>query len=268
MSGAFAALGVLGQVLYAALGVVVVTRNAFRSHRTVPRAREGLRVRGGSPQGQRLLSAVHQLSGDLGVRPPRVYVSPRRGEGALVCGVLTGRQALVVQEGLLSRPDRELHAALAHELSHLRRHHLQASTLVLLLEVTLPALLRTVLLQSPALESALGAWTAAVLLGLVLEVVVRVLGARLARAHEHHADSDAVRLTGAALADLLVRTGRRERTDAWSRVLATHPDPARRAARVRVLAAEHSSQRGRSGLHGTETGRHAGGRSPLPSPVP
>ncbi|MDP1827840.1 MAG: M56 family metallopeptidase [Archangium sp.] len=156
-----------------ALGVLLLSRDLG------PLLARGSRPRGlaGEVDTSRVEALVQSLAVTAGVKPPRVTVVDAPGPVLLCVGVW--RPRLLVSARLFALLDEgELRAAVAHELSHVRRHDVLASWVMLGLRVVQ-----------------------------AFNPVAQVLGRSLAWETELRADADAARWTGrpATLASALLK---------------------------------------------------------------
>lgn len=159
---------------------------------------------------------------DHGV-PVRVIESDRRN--AMAAGVLPGARVVFVTTGLLEAlPADEAAAVVAHEVGHLRRHHVA---------LRLAAAAALVL---PWLGAVAADLPGAFPVGGALVVLAFPALFRLVRWTEFDADAYAARaVDGRALARGLERLGGRQpRRPWWRRLVALHPTLAARASRLRV----------------------------------
>jgi Zn-dependent protease with chaperone function len=155
-----------------ALGALLLSRDLWPLLAVSPRYAPSTAV-----DVSKLEALVQSLAALAGVAPPQVVVMDAPGPMILCVGLR--RPRLLVSAGLLELLDEgELRAAVAHELSHVHRHDVLASWLLLGLRV----------LQA-------------------FNPVAQVLGRSLAWETELRADADAVRWTGrpAALASALLK---------------------------------------------------------------
>jgi heat shock protein HtpX len=212
-----------------------------------------------------LVRTVQALARHADMSPPVLYLVDDAAPLALATGRGLRHGAIVLSTGLLALlSERELRAAIAHELAHIRRGDVAAATLGAAMSgalLTLVGLLLAVLAgealdgDGSAESSTPAAW------GLLLLAPLAALPLRLARrrGREFDADALAARITGdgRALADALFKiehAAPRHRSPChaplaallivapepargWCRGLAGHPPTAERIARLRAGSA-------------------------------
>lgn len=181
--------------------------------------------------------ALHRIVRELakaGRQPvPRVYLSPLEAPNAFATGRSPRAASVCVTAGLLQLLDeRELRAALAHELAHVRARDTLVVSLAAGVAGAVLALAAVAALAAPGGDDEDGGGLLSGLLLLLLGPVAAVLlRLSLAPEREHRADLDAVRTTGdpAALASAL------RKLEVGTRVIRLPLRPAVRPARALML---------------------------------
>ena len=206
------------------------------------------------------LPDLHQVVRDLAKRAdlpsiPQLYYVPSKMMNAFAVGSRRD-SAIAVTDGLLRAMDmRQLAGILAHEMSHIRNGDLRVMALADVLSCITSFMSMMGLLGIPAF---FGAGMDIPWLGILLLIfaptISGLLQLGLSRAREYDADLDGATLTGDpdGLADALVTLERRQ-GNAWEglfpagrvpnpSLLRTHPETARRVARLKALRGETGPQ--------------------------